>query len=59
MLFRSRRVESDAVLTRVSRDPTHTYAAIALHDLAEHAERRDDLPGALALCARWKEANGV
>ncbi|MDO9017873.1 MAG: hypothetical protein Q7V43_13240 [Myxococcales bacterium] len=62
-LFADGRVdESDAVLTRVSRDPTHTYAAIALHDLAEHAERRDDLPGALALCDRalgriFKSAN--
>jgi len=41
---------ADALLQRVSRDTTHTYAAIALHDLAEHAERRNDLTAALAHC---------
>jgi tetratricopeptide (TPR) repeat protein len=40
--------ESDAKLDRVSRASSHAHAAIALMDLAEHAERRDDLSGALA-----------
>jgi tetratricopeptide (TPR) repeat protein len=44
--------ESDARLDRAAKATTHAHAAIALLDLAEHAERRDDLPAALALCDR-------
>lgn len=47
-----RAAESDAKLERVARSTTHAHAAVALLDLAEHAERRDDLPAALALCDR-------
>lgn len=47
-----RAAESDARLERAARASTHAHAAVALLDLAEHAERRDDLPAALALCDR-------
>jgi len=47
-----RAAESDAKLERAARATTHAHAAVALLDLAEHAERRDDLPAALALCDR-------
>ena len=47
-----REAESDALLTRASRATPHAHAAVALMDLAEHAERRDDLPAALALADR-------
>ncbi len=47
-----RAAESDAKLERAARATTHAHAAVALLDLAEHAERRDDLPTALALCDR-------
>ena len=44
--------ESDAKLVQSSRASAHAHAALALLDLAEHAERRDDLPAALALVDR-------
>lgn len=47
-----RDTESDAKLDRASRAGPHAHAALALLDLAEHAERRDDLPAALALVDR-------
>jgi hypothetical protein len=47
-----RAADSDAKLDRVARSGSHAHAAVALMDLAEHAERRDDLSGALALVDR-------
>ncbi len=47
-----RHADSDALLQGIATMKTHSFAAVALGELAEHAERRDDLPEALALIDR-------